>query len=421
MTIMVINWILLLGSLAVYAGYGLSGLAYLLLAVTVSYAAGRLTPKRPWFAPASVILNCAALLAFRFRLIYFFPAPLGISYFTLQIIAYNVDVWQGKCQPEKSFLRYLLCVAYLPRLFLGPIERQTQLSRALFEERRITWDGVSSGAVRALWGLAKKLIIASRAGVVVSAISDAPDTYRGSFALAAMLLYSVQIYADFSGGIDIVLGVSRMLGIRLSENFRTPYFSQTVQEFWRCWHITLGAWLRDYVYIPLGGNRKGKIRKTVNLVITFLVSGLWHGTSYLLWGLVHGLLAALGDRCKTKWKLFNQVLTFLVVSLTWSFFVWPDTGTAIRMLGSLFTTFNYAALVSGIGELGLVLGEWIVLIAGTAALWCCDIMGERISEFFSRLCPAGRVAAAGFLILTVLIFGMYGIGFDAEAFIYSKF
>jgi len=418
---MIMNWILLLGSLAVYAGYGLYGLAYLLLAVTVSYLAGRLTPKRPWLAPASVILNCAALLAFKFRLISFFPAPLGISYFTLQIISYNVDIWRGKCQPEKSFFRYLLCVAYLPRLFLGPIERQTQMSRALFEERRITWDGLSSGAARALWGLAKKLIVASRAGVVVSAISAAPDTYRGSFALAAMLLYSVQIYADFSGGIDIVLGVSRMLGIRLSENFRTPYFSQTIQEFWRRWHITLSSWLRDYVYIPLGGNRKGKIRKTVNAVITFLVSGLWHGTNYLLWGLIHGLLAALGDRCKTKWKLLNQVITFLLVSLTWSFFVWPDTGTALKMLGSLVTVFNYGALLSGIGELGLVAGEWIVLIAAAAALWCCDAMQERIRGFFDRLRPAGRVAVAGTLILTILIFGMYGIGFDAEAFIYSKF
>ena len=147
-----------------------------------------------------------------------FMAPLGISYFTLQIISYHVDVYRGKYEPERNLLRYGLLVTYLPHIFLGPIERYDKMVQALFEQRHIDWDGVSSGGARLLWGLFKKLVIAARAGVIVSAVSGDPEQFRGAYALAAMLLYAVQLYADFSGGIDLVLGVSRMLGIRLSVN-----------------------------------------------------------------------------------------------------------------------------------------------------------------------------------------------------------
>ena len=192
-------------------------------------------------------------------------------------------------------------------------------------------------------------MIASRLGVIVSAVSADPDRYDGAFALAAMLLYAVQLYADFSGGIDIVLGVSRMLGIRMSENFDAPYFSQSVSEFWRRWHMTLGTWLREYVYIPLGGSRRGRLRKFRNTMAVFLVSGIWHGGGYLLWGLIHGILVFLGDSFKTKSKLLNRALSFLLVSLLWSFFIWPDTADALRMAGSVFTVFNYNVLFAESG------------------------------------------------------------------------
>ena len=420
---MIVNFLILLAGLAIYAGYGLSGLAYILAVTGLSYLAGRLIPKHPWVLWISVMFNVVALLVLKLQPLtgMEFMAPLGISYFTLQIISYHVDVYRGKYEPERNLLRYGLFVTYLPHIFLGPIERYDKMVPALFEQRHIDWDGVSSGGARLLWGLFKKLVIAARAGVIVSAVSGDPEQFRGAYALAAMLLYAVQLYADFSGGIDLVLGVSRMLGIRLSENFDAPYFSESFREFWRRWHMTLGSWLRDYVYIPLGGNRKGKARKTINVIVTFLVSGLWHGVHYLLWGLFNGIFVALGDKCKTRWKTLNRAATFLLVSLLWSFFIWPDSMTALKMIVSLFTTWNYGAFFAGVGTLGLNLGEWIVLAAGAGLLWAYDGLRNRINRRFYTLCPAGRVAVIGALGLAVLIFGMYGIGFNAEAFIYSRF
>ena len=269
---MMINILIFVAGLAIYAGYGISGLAYLLAATAISYGAGLLIPRHRWVMHASIVLNAAMLVAVKLQPITGMEilAPMGVSYFTLQIISYHVDLYRGKYEPERNILRYGMYVTYLPQIFLGPIERYDSFVPACFDNRKITWDGVSSGAARALWGLFKKLAIASRAGVIVSAISADPAQFRGAYAFAAMLMYSVQLYADFSGGIDMVLGVSRMLGIRMSENFNAPYFSESFQEFWRRWHMTLGSWLKDYVYIPLGGNRKGKPRKLFKSKFRFL-------------------------------------------------------------------------------------------------------------------------------------------------------
>lgn len=421
LTIMAGSILILLVGLAVYAGYGLWGLAYLLGMTALCYGAGRLIPRHRWVMWVGTAVCALSLLAFKSLplLRADFAAPLGASYYTMQVIAYLADVYRGKYPPEKRFLRCALFVTYLPHVFLGPIEPFQAMSDAL-DRRHICWDGVSSGAARALWGAFKKLIIAARAGMIVSALAEDPARYGGAYALIAMLLYSVQLYADFSGGIDIALGVSRMLGVRLSENFNAPFLSQSVREFWRRWHITLGAWLREYIYIPLGGSRKGKLRKALNCIVTFLVSGLWHGLHYLLWGLLNGLLVACGDRLKTRFKTLNRVLTFLVISLLWSFFVWPDTGTALSMLGSLFTTFNYGEAFAAVGAM-LTAPDWIVLLVGVLLLGVYDVRRTAGDGLFARCGSAARTALICALALAVLVFGMYGIGFNASAFIYSRF
>ena len=420
---MLMNVLIFAAGLAVYAGFGMAGFAYLLAAVLISYGAGLLIPRCRQVLWVSILIHAGALALVKLQPLtgMELPAVLGISYFTLKIISYHVDIYREKYPPEKNLFRYGFYVTYLPQIYLGPIERYDIFRSNAFEKRKITWDGISSGALRALWGLFKKLTIAARAGVIVSAIAASPEKYRGAFALLAMVLYSVQLYADFSGGIDIVIGVSRMLGIGVSENFNVPYASESFQEFWRRWHMTLGSWLREYVYIPLGGNRKGKFRKWVNTIVTFLVSGLWHGGAYILWGLFNGIFVSLGEKCKTPWKWLNRLVTFLLVSVLWAFFVWPDGITALRMMGSLVTTFNYGDLIGQIGQLGLNRGEWIVFLGATAGLCLWDFnfksMGEKLKDFS----PAARLALMGGLGLVILIFGMYGIGFDAQAFIYSKF
>ena len=415
--------LIFLAGLAVYAGYGITGLIYLAAVTVLSFLAGRMIPKHPWVMWAAVAVNALALTVMKLQPLtgMALPAVMGISYFTLKVISYLADVYRGKYAPEEKFLRYGLYVTYLPQLFLGPVERYDTFRESAYENRRVNWDGISAGGVRILWGLFKKLVIAARAGVVIGTVSGDPEQYRGSFALAAMVLYYLQLYADFSGGIDIIIGVSRMAGIGTSENFRLPWRAESVREFWRRWHITLGGWLRDYVYIPLGGSRCGTLRKIFNTLVTCLVSGLWHGVHYLVWGLLNGLFVAVGDKCRTKWVLLNRLGTFGLISLLWAFFIWPDTRTALEMMISVFTAGNYGQLLTGIGQLGLNTGEWLVLAAGTAALWRAETCGEGFGVWFGRQEPAGRVAVICTLALLILVFGMYGIGFDVEAFIYSRF
>lgn len=419
---MMVNTILFLAGLAVYAGYGVSAL-YLLGVTLFGYLAGRLIPKYRFVMWISVILQAFLLLLLRVRHLLPLPSvivPIGISYFTLQTIAYHVDLYRGRYEPEKNILRFGLFVTWLPHLFIGPIEPYPRMRDAL-NARRISWDNFSKGAIRCLWGLFQKLLIAARLDMIVSAITADQEKFRGAYALAAMLFYSVQLYADFSGGIDIVLGISRIFGIRMSENFDAPYFSQSVAEFWRRWHITLGNWLREYVYIPLGGSRRGKWRKFLNTMAAFLVSGIWHGSGYLLWGLLHGVFVFCGDRWKTKSKTGNRIVTFLLVSFLWSFFIWPDTVSALRMAGSVFTVFNYDTFFAGISGMGLGAGDWIVLGVSCLLLWLYDWKSRYFKKWFCIFSPAAKVGVVCVLTLAILTFGMYGIGFSASEFIYSRF
>lgn len=417
-----INFIILLTGLAVYAGYGISVL-YLLAVTLLSYLAGLLIPRHRFVMWISVVLQTSLLLMLRVKHLLPFSslaAPIGISYFTLQIIAYHVDLYRGNYAPEKNILKFALFVTWLPHMFIGPIEPYPKMRDAL-SQRHLSVDSFWKGALRSLWGLFQKLVIAARLEVIVSAISADPAQYNGGYALVAMLFYAVQLYADFSGGIDMVLGVSAMLGLRMSENFDAPYFSESVSEFWRCWHITLGSWLREYVYIPLGGSRRGKLRKFFNTMATFLVSGIWHGGAYLLWGLLHGLCVFCGDRLKTKNRIGNRIGTFLLISFLWSFFIWQDTITALRMAGSVFTVHNYQVLFAGISGMGLVVGDWIVLGAACLLLFWYDWKRKEIKAGLCDFSPAAKLGVICLLTLTVLTFGRYGIGFSASEFIYSQF
>ncbi|MBQ3192152.1 MAG: MBOAT family protein [Oscillospiraceae bacterium] len=420
---MMITILTFLAGLVIYAGYGIPGLLFLLCMTAVSYLCALVTPQHRWFLWISVVSTGFFLIAFKLLPLtgLEFMAPMGVSYFALRILSYNIDIYRGKYEPEENPLKYGLYVTYLPSIFLGPIDRYDSFCTAFYEKRKITWNNLSFGGARILWGLFKKYAIAARAGVLVGTISGDTDAYRGGFALLAVVLYSIQLYADFSGGIDIILGVSRMLGARLSENFNAPYFSQSVQEFWRRWHMTLGSWLKDYIYIPLGGNRKGKVRKVINNLLTFLVSGFWHGVHYLLWGLFNGIFVAVGEKLKTPVKLINQAGTFLVISLLWAFFVWPETLTALSMIGSIFTTFNYEEVFSSMLSLGLNGGEWIVFLVSVLLLWLYDWKQKNLRRAFRKMAPWARVAVMCCLALAVLVFGMYGIGFNAEEFIYSRF
>lgn len=419
---MVINILIFAAGLLIYAGYGLAGFAYLAAATVISWLLGLAIPKRKWLMWVGVVLNAGVLLFIKLQPLtgLSFISVLGISYFSLQIIGYLVDIYREKQQPERNFLRYALFVTYLPHLFSGPIERYDRFYAAL-QNRRITFDGVLAGGMRSLWGGVKLLLIDARVAVIIAAICAKPETYSGAYALAAMVLYSLRLYTNFSGTMDVVLGVSRMLGLQMSENFDTPYLSQSFQEFWRRWHITLGDWLKSYIYIPLGGNRKGALRKYLNLVLTFLVSGIWHGIEYLLWGIFNGIFVAFGTKLQTRWKHLNRICTFFLVSVLWSFFVWPDALTALRMIVSVVTTFNYGTFFATVGTLGLTLTDWIVVATASVCLWIYDVYKAKLNPRICRLGIPSKVALICTLALVVLVFGRYGLGFDAAGFVYGGY
>lgn len=417
------NFLLLLVSIIIYASYGLSNFIYIGFSMLTTFIAGKYlkSKNKKIILTGTIAVNALILIGVKFL-----PytdinilAPLGVSYYTLQVISYLVDVYRGKYEYEKSIFNYALYIMYIPHLFIGPISRYDEMKKQLTARRKITVDNIYNGGIRILWGLSKKLIIAGRIAIVIDTITS--SGFNGVYAFLAMVLYSIQLYSDFSGGIDIVLGISKMIGIDLIENFDAPYYSQNIKEFWRKWHISLSSWLRDYIYIPLGGSRCSKIRKAINVLITFAVSGLWHGANYILWGILHGIFVLMGDKYNTKYKWFNRVLNFIIVSFLWSFFIWNNSMEALRMMGSVFTNFNITEVWRNVLSLGITFADWIVLIISTIILFIYDGNKNKILNKKDKISNSMKLAIICTLGLIVLTFGIYGIGFNVNEFIYSRF
>lgn len=275
--------------------------------------------------------------------------PVGISFYTFQAMAYTIDVYRGQARACRDFITFALYVAYFPHLVAGPIQRTDDLLPQLLVPRRITYENIASGAVLVLIGLVRKVAIADLAAPWVDRAFNQPELQSSGVLLFGVVMFAVQIYGDFAGYTDIARGVSRMMGIELIENFRRPYFSSSVQEFWTRWHISLSRWLRCYLYIPLGGNRGPTWFVCRNLMLTMLLGGLWHGASwtFVIWGLIHGLALIVHRtwsngrgrpetpepalRRWAKWFL-SWALTMLVVGVAWVFFRAASFQTACQLL-----------------------------------------------------------------------------------------
>lgn len=415
------NIILLILSIAIYLSYGIPNVIYILFSMLTSFTAAKYVKNNKKILAITITINAAILIFMKF-LPYTnlsIVAPLGIAYYTLQVISYLVDVYKGKYEYEKNIIDYALYIMYIPHLFIGPIIRYDEIKTQLKAKRKITLNNLYDGGIRILWGLFKKLVIAGRISIIITTITGNVETYNGMYALLAMFIYSIQLYSDFSGGIDIVIGVSKILGINLNENFNSPFMAENIKEFWRRWHISLSTWLKDYIYIPLGGNRCSKFRQGINVLITFTVSGLWHGVNYIIWGIAHGIFVLFGDKYKTKYKWINRSINFVIVSILWSFFIWNDNITAINMITSIFTNFNFVELCNNILNLGLAIADWIVLIIATMALIKFD--GSKYKEKIKSKTTEQKLIIICTISLIILVFGIYGIGFNVTEFIYSKF
>lgn len=362
----------------------------------------------------------------------FWIVPLGISFYTLQVISYLVDVYEEKIEPQKNLAKYALFVSFFPQLVQGPIPRYAQLEPQLVKGNIFDEKKVIRGASFIIYGFFLKLVIADKAAVIVNMVFDNYPAYSGCYIWLASFLYSIQLYADFLACTTLARGTALLFGIELMDNFRQPYLADSVKDFWRRWHISLSSWLRDYIYIPLGGNRKGKFRKQINLLLTFLFSGLWHGAGvkYIAWGGIHAFYQIgeelISGRKKVKiGKWGRRTLTFLMVNFAWIIFRAESLRTGISMLKHMVTDLNPWILFNDrIFTLGLGWKEIAVLIAAIIILFYIDQKHEKGFDFseaiMQKSIPFRWLIYIG-AIIGIIILGTYGYGFNAQDFIYGGF
>lgn len=343
------NLFLLIISYAFYAHLNLYYPALLLYVTVIAYISGRLLTResynsstRKWILSASVILSLIPLTALKYAPAYTDSLwlPVGLSFFTFQALTYTLDVYRNKITAPFLLLDVALFTAFFPTLLSGPIERARNLIPQLQHRFPINWENTILGAQHFAWGLFKKIVIADRIAEWVDRIYANGLTESGSTLAITAVLYSIQIYCDFSGYASMAIGCGRMLGIRLMENFNFPYFASSVKDFWRRWHISLTSWFTEYVYISLGGNRVSKVRWVFNISVVFLLSGIWHGAtwSFIIWGAIHGVLYLIEHftGLRDKWGIY-RVFVFIGVTLAWIFFRIPDMGLAFSMIVKMFT------------------------------------------------------------------------------------
>ncbi len=383
--------------------------------------------------------------------------PLGISYYTFQSMGYLIDVYHRKYEPEKNLAKFALFVSFFPQVISGPISRFDRLRDELFVEHAFDWQRIRYGAERMLWGYFKKLVVADRIGPAVSVIIGNPETYDGIYVLLGMVGYTVWMYADFAGGIDIVLGVAQMLGIRLPENFERPFFSKSLGEFWRRWHMTLMLWLREYIFFPVSTSRfarkvsepvrrvfgKGAGAKApvyVGSVVVWLTAGIWHGASwrFVAWGMANCLVMLVSQEFTGCYRAFHKKFEFsnrpcyryfeivrtALLFCCLEMFEYYPFGTVFAMFWNMVTGARAVQLFDGrLAALGLSGADWAAAGMGVFLMFAVSVLqrsGSVRGKLERRPATVRYMVLFG-LFLVVLVAGVYGHGYDASQFIYNQF
>ena len=383
--------------------------------------------------------------------------PMGISFYIFQTTGYLIDVYRAKTVAEKNPARLALFVSFFPQLVQGPISRHSDLAAQLYAPHAFDRRNFTYGIQRILWGYFKKLVVADRILVAMRVLVESAESYRGVYVLLLILLYSAQIYADFTGGMDITIGIAESLGIRLKENFKHPFSSKSTKEYWNRWHITMGSWFTDYVFYPLSVCRPmmklstfsrrvfgAKIGKRIPVylatVVTWFLTGLWHGAgwNFIVWGLLNCLVILVSQefeplyarfrkrapRLTSSWGYgkFMAVRTFLLMGLIRSLDCYRDVGLTFRQWGSMLTVWNFGDLSRGVMTLGLDLADWIIVLCGCLLMAIIGSLSAKI-DIRERLYekPILSWILFGTLFLVILLFGAYGVGYDASQFIYNQF
>ncbi|MCM1040008.1 MAG: MBOAT family protein [Roseburia sp.] len=369
--------------------------------------------------------------------------PVGISFYTFQALSYTMDVYRDEVYAEKNFFRYALFVSFFPQLVAGPIERSKNLLKQLDKPKKFNYEAAREGFLLMLWGYFLKIVLADRIAVFVDTVYGDYQTYAGSYLIVATMLFAIQIYCDFYGYSVIAIGAAKILGIQLMENFDAPYLTFSVAEFWRRWHISLTSWFRDYLYIPLGGNRKGKWRKYANILVVFSISGLWHGAnaSFIVWGGLNGLYQIIGEivspirnrvisllhlnRDSLGHRLLRMLGTFLLVDISWIFFRAAGLMDALRIIRQMMEVknpwifFDGSLYLCGLDSANFHLMLFCLCILLFADY--CKVKGVQIRQVIIKQDYWFRCLFVAFAIWGILTFGVWGANYDAANFIYFQF
>lgn len=399
-------------------------------------------PKKKAFLVTSLVINFAILFVFKyfnfinesvFSLLelagiqWTVPnldvlLPVGISFYTFQAVGYSIDVYRGTIKAERNFMTYALFVSFFPQLVAGPIERAKNLLPQFHEEHRFKYNDAVDGLKQMLWGFFMKLCVADILSEYVNAVFNNVAQHNGTSMIIATIFFTFQIYCDFGGYSNIAIGAARIMGFRLMENFHRPYFSLNIKEFWKRWHISLSSWFMDYVYIPLGGNRVKYPRHLLNLMITFLVSGLWHGANwtFVIWGGLHGTYQVFGNMWRKYFhkpeyktvlsRLLSMTFCFVIVAFAWIFFRANNITDAFAIVGKVFTDhgtpfFEIFAVTHGCLAL-------LILLFKDAK----DNFGWRIYFMHSKYTIVRYLSTVA-LVMYVVLFGSFASG----QFIYFQF
>ena len=456
------RWVLLLGaSYFFYMYWNPVFIILIVLSTIVDYIAGisiektTIKKKRIIFLIASLVINLGLLFVFKYFNFFmdtFFTVvskittqpntfqtfdlllPVGISFYTFQTLSYTIDVFRKKRKAERHLGYFAVYVAFFPQLVAGPIERSDRLIPQLKKKHIFNYNDTINALLRIAWGFFKKLVIADRIAVVVDTIFGNLQAYRGIYLIIAVIAFTIQIYCDFSAYSDIAIGSAKLMGIDLIENFKMPFFSKSIKEFWTRWHISLSSWFKDYVYFPLGGNRNlKKWHKYRNILIVFVVSGLWHGANinFIIWGFIHGayitITGFLKDEVfsKVKWNFslptpIRQLGTFLIFSFSMLFFRAGNIYESIYIIRHMFDNtffhfFNRTSISMGLEGKEV----WVLVIF---ICWLFTAEGIKYYRNKDQLITGDVKQALSFIFLVgiIVIFGVFG-EYDAKQFIYFQF
>ncbi len=437
---------LLLGNCVFYLSWERWGFALLLISSLVIWGCGLAIGnkgKRLSLFVLPVLLNVFLLGFFKFAGLLDpifrqtgFPlsfsdliAPLGISFYTLRCISYLSDIWRGTISAAVNPLDVFIYVSFFPQIISGPIERPGNFFRELegFEHKHLQdFTRIWQGFLLFVWGLFQKIVLAERLSVVTDFVFPSFQNFGFWEILIASFAYTFRIYCDFAGYSDMSRGIAAMMGFSTMRNFRQPYLAAGIKSFWRRWHIGLTSWLTDYVYIPLGGSRKGILRTYLNIVLVFIVSGLWHGSTlnFIFWGMLHAVFQIVEDLwTRTGMKLptwLLRVITLLEVNFAWIFFNSGGLNRGFRILRQMIMNFTIPAS----WEFGLMPGNLVVLLIGLGILLTVDVLHDRgaaIQRYAGDLPLPVRWLLVLSLLWAVILLGIYGVGYDTSAFIYARF